>query len=113
MFALPIRLNWFSQIWGTFSVLMHINCVARMFCIDFLCAILWNKRGYVPRHNPAFSSSTSRVKIHQVKSLSCDKSHANFAYDFCANLSFKAVELTATLHVMHMMLIDAVEMNKS
>ncbi len=82
-----------------------------MFFIHFLCAILWNKRGYVPCHNPPFSSCTSRVKIHQVKSLSCDKSHANFAYNFCpreANLSLKTVELTATLRVMHMMLIGVV-----
>ncbi len=79
-----------------------------MFCIHLLCAILWNKRGYFPCHNPGFSSSTSRVKIQQFKSLSCDKSHANFVYDFCANLSFKAVKLTATLRVMHMMLIAVV-----
>ncbi len=85
-----------------------------MFCIHFLCAILWNKHGYVPRHNPAFSSSTSRVKMHQFKSLSRDKSHANFAYNFCpreANLSFKAVKLTATLRVMLLTLIGVVGMH--
>ncbi len=90
---------------------MHINGATRTFCIPFVCAILWDKRRYVPCHNPVFSSSTSRVKTHQVKSLSCDKSYANFAYDFCANLSFKAVKLTDTLRVMHMMLIDVVGMH--
>ncbi len=47
---------------GSPSYQIYLFHDARVFCVRFLCAFLWNKRGYVPCPYSTFYSSTSGVK---------------------------------------------------
>ncbi len=73
---------------------LPIMSITRCSCVlyAFLCAFLWNKRGYIPCPNSAFYSSTSGVKTYQ-----CERSR------LLNNLRW-SIWSSFTLHTVHIKL---------